>query len=95
VHTAASASEALAVLDEWPADVIVSDIGMPGMDGYELIREVRARGDQDRRILAVALTAYARGEDRRRAVSAGFNAHIAKPIDPGELVAVLAGLVRR
>ena len=70
--------------------------GMPGKDGHQLMREIRARGpEQGGRVLAVALTAYGRSEDRRRALSAGYHTHIAKPVDPDELVAVVASLVRR
>jgi signal transduction histidine kinase/CheY-like chemotaxis protein len=95
-RTAVTAGDALDILAEWPADVLVSDIGMPGMDGYQLMREVRARGpEQGGRVLAVALTAYARSEDRRRALSAGYHTHLAKPVDPDELVAVIASLARR
>jgi signal transduction histidine kinase/ActR/RegA family two-component response regulator len=95
-RTAVAADDALDILAEWPADVLVSDIGMPGKDGYQLMREVRARRpEQAGRVLAVALTAYARSEDRRRALSAGYHTHLAKPVDPDELVAVVASLVRR
>ncbi len=96
VRTVVSAAEALEMLDQWPPDVLVADVGMPDMDGYQLVRKVRARGaERGGRVLAVALTAYARVEDRRRALSAGFHTHLAKPIDPGELVAVIASLTRR
>jgi PAS domain S-box-containing protein len=95
VRTAASAAEALAMLDEWEADVLVSDIGMPIEDGYELIRRVRARpkargGD----VPAVALTAYARFEDRMLALKAGFQMHVPKPIEPNELVTVVNSLLQ-
>jgi signal transduction histidine kinase len=96
VRIASSGGAALDSLNHWRADVLVADIGMPGMDGHQLIREVRARGaEQGGGVLAVALTAYARVEDRRRALSAGFHTHLAKPADPGELVAVVASLARR
>ena len=79
-------------------DVLVSDIGMPIQDGYELIREVRElerqRGEAER-TPAAALTAYAREEDRLRAEAAGFQTHVPKPVDPDELVNVLAKLVGR
>jgi CheY-like chemotaxis protein len=66
------------------------------MDGYAFMRAVRARrSEEGGRVVAVALTAYAGLEDRRRALSAGFHTHVAKPIDPGELVAVVASLTRR
>ncbi len=93
VRTAGSASDALAVLDEWRPDVLISDIGMPGEDGYALIGRVRARAARaSGAVPAVALTAYARVEDRIRVLAAGFDMHVAKPIDPAELVAVVARL---
>ena len=76
-------------------NVLVSDIGLPDADGYDLIREVRARGFSAKDLPAVALTAFARSEDRRRALLAGFQVHVAKPVDPDELVAVVASLVGR
>jgi PAS domain S-box-containing protein len=88
VTTAASAAAALSTLDAMDVDVLVSDIGMPGGDGYELIAAVRAR-DHGARLPAVALTAYARRADRERALRAGFNLHVSKPIDPGTLVLVV------
>jgi signal transduction histidine kinase/ActR/RegA family two-component response regulator len=91
-----SAKEAMKALEEWKPDVLVSDIEMPGEDGYGLIRKVRlSDGERGARIPAVALTAHARTEDRMRALSAGFDAHIAKPVEPAELIAVIASLVRR
>jgi CheY-like chemotaxis protein len=96
VVTAGSAREALAALQEMQPDLLISDIGMPGEEGYELIRKVRAlpaaRGG---RIPAVALTAYARTEDRLRALRAGYQMHICKPVEPAELMAVMASLVGR
>ena len=94
VTTVASAAEAYETLERLNPDVIVSDIGMPVEDGYSFMRNVRARevGAQ-RRIPAVALTAHARVEDRLRALSAGYQVHVAKPIEPAELVAVIASLV--
>jgi signal transduction histidine kinase/ActR/RegA family two-component response regulator len=96
VRTAASAREALAEIEKAPPDVIVSDIGMPEMDGYELIRNVRAQkakriGDTP----AIALTAFAREGDRARALAAGFDLHVAKPIAPDELTAAVARMARR
>lgn len=90
VRTASSADEALAMLGEQRYDVLVSDIGMPGQDGYSLIRRVRsleARDGGD--IRAIALTAYARSQDRNDAMRAGFERHLAKPVDPLELVAAV------
>ncbi|EYF03666.1 PAS domain-containing hybrid sensor histidine kinase/response regulator [Chondromyces apiculatus] len=94
VRTAASAEEALALLAEERPMVLLSDIGMPGVNGYTLIRSVRARaGTEDARIPAIALTAYAREEDRRLALDAGFQAHVAKPVEPDDLVRAVASLL--
>ncbi|WP_437503243.1 ATP-binding protein [Sorangium sp. So ce1099] len=96
VTLAGSMSEAMAVLERQRPDVLVSDIGMPGESGYALIKHVRAAGREEiRGIPAVALTAYARIEDRRRALMAGFQQHVAKPIDPSGLVRVIADLAGR
>jgi PAS domain S-box-containing protein len=93
VEVAASAAQALDILGRWRPDVLVSDIGMPGEDGYGLIRNVRSRdGDKPQRLPAVALTAYATVDDRVRLLSAGFQAHVTKPLDPAELVAVVASV---
>jgi signal transduction histidine kinase/ActR/RegA family two-component response regulator len=94
VERAASAEAALEMLQQAEVDVLVSDIGMPTEDGYALIGRVRSLTDgRARRPPAVALTAYASEEDRRRALAAGFDAHVAKPVEPAELVSVIAGLV--
>ena len=96
VTTAVSVAAALNVLESWPADVLVSDIEMPGEDGYELLRRIRAKERGGRtRLPALALTAYGRPEDRRRTLAAGYNLHLAKPIDPSELVLAVANLVGR
>jgi CheY-like chemotaxis protein/anti-sigma regulatory factor (Ser/Thr protein kinase) len=96
VRTAASSQEALAKLRAEPPDVLITDIGMPNEDGYALIEQVRAlRAEHGGRTPAVALTAYARSEDRTRALLKGFNHHVAKPVDPDELLAVIANLVGR
>ncbi len=96
VTTAASASEALEALRRAKPDVVISDIGMPGEDGYALIRMVRALPpDEGGDVPAVALTAYARSEDRTRALLSGFQSHVAKPVEPTELVATVASLARR
>jgi signal transduction histidine kinase/integral membrane sensor domain MASE1 len=93
VHLAAGVAEALEILDRASVDVLVSDLAMPGADGYELIAAVRAaRGSA---IPAVALTAYAGREVRERALAAGFAAHATKPMDPEDLVELIAGLPRR
>ncbi len=91
VACASSAAAALAQLSAGTPDVLLSDIAMPGTDGYELIRLLRRRGET---LPAVALTAFARSEDRVRALSAGFNHFIAKPIDAEELIAVVEAAVR-
>ncbi|HEX8456581.1 MAG TPA: PAS domain S-box protein [Pyrinomonadaceae bacterium] len=93
VRAAASASEALAAFKEFKPDILVSDIGMPQEDGYMLLRRVRALSPEDGgRVPAIALTAYAQEHDRMRALLAGFQVHVAKPINPPELVAVIVGL---
>jgi PAS domain S-box-containing protein len=95
VSSAASASEALSILQTERPDVLVSDIGMPGEDGYALIRRVRAlMPEHGGRTPAIALTAYARAEDRVRAVVAGFQHHLSKPIEPVELIVLVASLAR-
>jgi CheY-like chemotaxis protein/nitrogen-specific signal transduction histidine kinase len=94
-RAAASAEDALMLLETWSPDVLLSDIEMPGEDGYTLMRKVRALGGRRGGVAAVALTAHARAEDRARAFEAGFEWHLAKPIDPGELVSVILALVRR
>lgn len=92
----ASAFEAIQALDKFEPDVIVSDIAMPEEDGYTLIRKVRARSPKlGGRTPAAALTAYARAEDRTQALSAGFQIHLPKPIDPSELAVVVASLAGR
>ncbi len=91
VRVAASGAEAALYLDRERFDVLVSDIGMPDEDGYDVIRKVRSRPtDRNGGIAAVAVTAYARAEDRIRALAAGYTMHVAKPIDAAELVAVVA-----
>ena len=94
VAVASSAAEALAMLGQFRPDVILSDIGMPEQDGYDLIRVVRA-DPATKDIPAAALTAFARPEDRKRSLLAGFQTHVAKPVDPAELVAVVASLAFR
>jgi len=96
VTESGSAVDALRMIDAAPPDVLISDIGMPGEDGYSLIREVRrldaARGHETP---AVALTAYASPQDRRLALAAGFNTHVPKPVEPAEFVEVIAHLAGR
>jgi CheY-like chemotaxis protein len=96
VKTVASAAEALQAVRELRPDVIVSDIGMPDEDGYAFIRRLRSFSrDAGGHTPAVALTAYARPEDRTRALMAGFQSHATKPIDPNELLVVIANLAGR
>ena len=96
VTAVASAREALDLLLEGSFDVLLSDIEMPGTDGYQLIRELRLRRpEQGGSVPAAALTAYARTEDRMRALRAGFQLHLAKPVQPSELVTVVASLAAR
>ena len=91
-----TASVALETLQRLKPNVLVSDIGMPGEDGYALIRKVRLLdAEQGGQIPAVALTAYARAEDRINALGAGFQLHIPKPVNPEELAAVVANLAGR
>ena len=93
VTAVASAAEAWGELEGGGHDVLVSDIGMPDEDGYSLVRRLREReAARGGRLPAVALTAYAREEDRTRALLTGFHAHVAKPVNPAELVAVVASL---
>jgi signal transduction histidine kinase/ActR/RegA family two-component response regulator len=93
VRTAASAAAALGILEEWIPDLLISDIGMPGEDGYSLIRKVRARPpERGGLVAALALTAYARVEDRLQILSAGFQMHVPKPIEPAELIAIVRSL---
>jgi len=96
VFAVASASEALEAVSQFQPDVLVSDIGMPLEDGYSLIRKVRQlSAEQGGEIPAIALTAYARAEDRMKAIASGFQMHISKPVEPAELATVVASLARR
>lgn len=90
VHTAATAAEALRALDEFEPDLVISDIGMPEEDGYELIRQLRAQRDD---LVVVALTAYARDMDREQVLAAGFRAHIPKPVSPADLIDEIRRLI--
>ena len=93
VTAAASAAEALAATDNQRPDLLISDIGMPEIDGYQLLRSLRANSDV--RFPAIALTAFARSEDRTRALLAGFVAHVSKPVEPAELIATVAAVSGR
>ena len=96
VRGVATATEALALLKEEQFDLLISDIGMLETDGYSLIKEVRMQeNEEDRSIPAIALTAYARAQDRMRAIMAGYNTHVAKPVEAGELVTVVKCLTGR
>ena len=93
VRVCQSAAEALATLAGWWPDILLCDIGMPGEDGYSLLRKIRGL-PPGHPLAAVALTAYAGSEDRQQALSAGFQMHVPKPFDPDELVATVASLGR-
>ncbi len=94
VITATCAAEALRAVREHKPELLVSDIGMPGEDGYQLITRVRALPlEEGGGVPAVALTAYARIEDRARALTAGFNMHVPKPVEPSELLTLLTNLI--
>ncbi|MFN8627521.1 MAG: PAS domain S-box protein [Candidatus Binatia bacterium] len=96
VRTAASTRAALAVLQDFEPDVLLSDIGMPGEDGFALIQQIRtAARAPGRQIPAVALTAYARREDQLKVLAAGFQMHLPKPVTPAELLTAIASLGRR
>jgi CheY-like chemotaxis protein len=96
VTTAQSAAEALRRLDDQVPSVVVADLGMPHVDGYQLIERIRQHHDpRVRRVPAAALTAYARSEDRVKALRAGFQIHLAKPTDPAELVTTVAALAKQ
>jgi len=95
VVTAASSEEAMQALLRQAPDVLVSDIGMPGEDGYTLIRRVRTSAAQVAQIPAIALTAYARIEDRVKAIQAGYQLHLSKPVEPIELLAMVNSVVQR
>ncbi len=96
VVVAGSAAEALEAMTKAVPDVLISDIGMPGEDGYELIRKVRAMpAENGGRVPAIALTAYARTEDRLQALKAGYHMHVSKPVELAELVAITSSLIQR
>jgi PAS domain S-box-containing protein len=95
VSSFGSGAEALAALEKTRPTVLVCDIGMPKMDGYQMIRTLRAKEAPGDRLPALALTAFARAEDRKRSLIAGYQAHLAKPFDVGELILLIADLVGR
>lgn len=94
VLLAGTAEEALVLLRQHDVDVLVSDIGMPEVDGYLLVRRVRALPGRAGRIATIALTAYARPQDRQNAIDAGFQAYLTKPVDLEALRQALASLAR-
>ena len=95
VRTANHVEAGLVEIEQFDPQVLVSDIGMPERDGYDLIREVRARGHSYQMLPAIALTALAGPQDRRRALLAGYQVHVAKPVDVSELIAAIAALIGR
>jgi len=96
VTTATSGRAALEIVEADRPDVLVADLGMPLMDGFEMIRQLRKSDNPAvRDVPAAALTAYARAEDRAEALQSGFEMHLAKPIDPAELIAAVHALARR
>ncbi len=96
-RTVMSVADALELLGQWPADLLLSDLGMPGEDGYSLIETVRRQESTrgGRALPAIAVTAYARKEDRERALAAGFNTHIRKPVEPEELLSAISEIAGR
>jgi CheY-like chemotaxis protein len=95
VITAASAAAALEAISQSQPEVLVSDLGMPEQDGYDLIREVRRRGHHPRDLPAVALTAFVQKDDAIKTALSGFQIHVPKPVDPHDLTAIIASLVGR
>jgi CheY-like chemotaxis protein len=95
VRVAASAMEALTALDQFKPDVLICDIGMPDVDGYMLMRQVRQRSPEaGGEVPAIALTAYASELNQQQALAAGFQKHIAKPVEPDKLASAIATLVK-
>lgn len=95
VRVAGSADHAHEILSRWKPDVLVTDIGMPGEDGYSLLARVRTRHDECAQTPAIALTAFASADDRARLLSAGFRLHLAKPVEPAELTAAIAAVAAK
>jgi CheY-like chemotaxis protein len=92
VRPAATAAEALGLAAEWRPHLLVSDLGLPGIDGYALLHAIRSK-TAHRTLAAVAVTAFARPDDRTRALAAGFQEHVSKPVDPDTLVRTLAAVL--
>ena len=95
VRSAGSAAEALERLAEFRPQIFIGDIGMPEQDGYDLMRRIRGQGLTAKQMPAVALTAFARADDRQRALSAGYQVHVAKPVNASELTSLVASLADR
>jgi CheY-like chemotaxis protein len=94
IRTASSARSALQIAEVWPPDLLVTDLGLSGMDGYELLASLRAERSSAT-CPAVAVSAFARLDDRSRTLAAGFQAHVAKPVDPAALVRALRSALLR
>ena len=95
VRVASSSDEAIQILSLEPFHVLISDIGLPGEDGYALMKRVRALPvQQGGTVPAIALTAYTRSEDRNRAIRTGFHMHLAKPVETTELVVAIASMAK-
>ncbi|NEX59629.1 ATP-binding response regulator [Noviherbaspirillum galbum] len=95
VTTAGNAQEGLSLLGQRGFDVLLSDIGMPGEDGFSMIGRLRQGGGLNHAIPAASVTAFARSQDREKALLSGFDAHVVKPVEPGELIAVVLALAKR
>jgi CheY-like chemotaxis protein len=96
VVVAATSGEAIGLFRMSPPDVLLCDIGLPGIDGYSFMEEIRALSPEEGgRVPAAALTAHARAEDASRALEAGFDKHVPKPIEPAEIVQIVADLAAR
>jgi CheY-like chemotaxis protein len=96
VTSAANVDQAIDLVDQWQPDLLISDIGMPGEDGYDLIRKLRARSAEERgQMPAIALTALGRTQDRLKVLAAGYQMHVPKPVEPIELVTVAASVTKK
>lgn len=95
IQTSEGMTNAMACIDTFAPDILLSDLGMPGHDGFEFIRKLRSNGHNVQKLPAIALSGFARPEDRQRALLAGFQLHMAKPVDPRELTAAIATLIGR
>jgi CheY-like chemotaxis protein len=95
VADAPDVETALRLVDSFQPQLLVSDIGMAGRDGYELIRKIRAAGHSEQTLPAVALTAFARPEDRHQVLLAGYQIHLSKPVEPQDLLHALVSLLRK